>query len=107
MTILHPSRRPTARSRRAFTLTEMLVVIMIIALLSSMVLFAMASVQEQTREKRTRAQIARLHESKRIDLAKCVACGSCVEACPQDIPVPERMGRLAALAEELHNSADE
>lgn len=52
-------------------------------------------------------QIARLHESKRIDLAKCVACGECVEACPQDIPVPERIERLAALAEELHNSADQ
>jgi prepilin-type N-terminal cleavage/methylation domain-containing protein len=62
MTIPHPSRRRPARRRRAFTLTEMLVVIMIIALLSSMVLVAMASVQEQTREKRTRAQIARLHE---------------------------------------------
>lgn len=56
-----PHRRPHPRPR-AFTLTEMLVVIMIIAILSSMVLFALAGVQEQAREKRTRAQITRLNE---------------------------------------------
>jgi predicted aldo/keto reductase-like oxidoreductase len=46
-------------------------------------------------------QIARLHGSERRSPTKCVACGACVEACPQEIPVPERMERLAALAEEL------
>lgn len=52
----------TVAARAAFTLTELLVVIMVIALLASMVLFAMAGVQEQARRQRTRSQIARLHE---------------------------------------------
>ncbi len=51
-------------------------------------------------------QIARLHEHERISPTKCVACGTCVEACPQEIPVPERMERLAALAEELSRNQE-
>ena len=48
--------------RRGFTLVELLVSISIIVLLASMVLVTLAAVQEQAREDRTRAQIARLHE---------------------------------------------
>jgi len=51
-------------------------------------------------------QIARLHGRERHSPAKCVACEACVEACPQDIPVPERMERLAALIEELHQESE-
>ncbi len=51
-------------------------------------------------------QLARLHGNERLSPAKCVACEACVEACPQDIPVPERMERLAALIEELHQESE-
>jgi L-lactate utilization protein LutB len=51
-------------------------------------------------------QIARLHGNERRSPTKCVACGACVEACPQEIPVPERMERLAALAEELSQDSE-
>jgi prepilin-type N-terminal cleavage/methylation domain-containing protein len=52
------SRRPPLRT--AFTLVELLVVISIITLLASMVLVALAGVQETARADRTRAQIARI-----------------------------------------------
>jgi prepilin-type N-terminal cleavage/methylation domain-containing protein len=44
-----------------FTLIELLVVISVIALLTSIVLFAMAGAQEAARRDRTRGQIARIH----------------------------------------------
>ena len=52
-----------------FTLVELLVTISIMALLSSMVLVAMAGVQKTSRKHRTRAQITRLHTliSERMD----------------------------------------
>lgn len=62
MTTERGFHRGARNHRRAFTLTEMLVVIMVIAILASIVLFALAGVQEQSRVKRTRAQIARLNE---------------------------------------------
>ncbi|MCA9151400.1 MAG: prepilin-type N-terminal cleavage/methylation domain-containing protein [Planctomycetales bacterium] len=46
--------------RQAFTLVELLVVISIVTLLASMVLVALAGVQETARVDRTRAQIARI-----------------------------------------------
>ena len=46
-------------------------------------------------------QIAGLHGNEKHDPAKCTACGSCVEKCPQKLPIPERMAKLAALAKEL------
>lgn len=46
----------------AFTLVELLTVIAVIGVLASMVLFALFSVQETARGKRTRAQIAKIHE---------------------------------------------
>ena len=48
--------------RRAFTLTELMVSIVIIAILSSVTLYAMASVQTQAQVQRTKAQAAKLHE---------------------------------------------
>lgn len=48
--------------RRSFTLTELLVVIMVISILASSLLFAMYTAVEQAKESRTRSQIARLHE---------------------------------------------
>ncbi len=58
------SSQPSAPPRGGaggFTLVELLVVISIIALLASMVMFAMAGAQETARRDRTRAQIARVH----------------------------------------------
>ncbi len=49
------SRRP------AFTLVELLVTITILTLLASIVLFGMAGVQAQARDRRARAQILRVH----------------------------------------------
>ena len=48
--------------RHSFTLTELLVVIMVISILASSMLFAMYTAVEQAKESRTRAQIAKLHE---------------------------------------------
>jgi Tfp pilus assembly protein FimT len=48
--------------RHSFTLTELLVVIMVISILVSSMLFAMYTAVEQAKESRTRAQIAKLHE---------------------------------------------
>ena len=56
-------RRPTTnRDRRpsGFTLVELLVTISIITLLASMILVALAGVQETARADRTRAQVARI-----------------------------------------------
>jgi len=58
-----PARRTSddwSSARGGFTLVELLVSISIITLLASMVLVALAGVQETAREDRTRAQIARI-----------------------------------------------
>jgi len=55
-------RQPLRSSRSAFTLVELLTVIAVIGVLASMVLFALFSVQETARGKRTRAQITKIHE---------------------------------------------
>lgn len=47
---------------RGFTLTELLVVIMVISVLASSLLFAMYNAVQQAKEARTKAQIAKLHE---------------------------------------------
>ena len=49
-----------------------------------------------------RRQVAAMHNSERMDPTKCTACGTCVEKCPQTLPIPDYMERLAKLAEELH-----
>jgi len=49
------------RSRRGFTLIELLVVMMIIAILASMISFAMSRVQQTAREASTQALITKLH----------------------------------------------
>lgn len=51
-----------------------------------------------------RGQVAAMHNSERMDPAKCTACGTCVEKCPQSLPIPDYMERLAKLAEELHEA---
>ena len=33
--------------------------------------------------------------------ALCTECGACVDKCPQKLPIPEYMKRMATLAEEL------
>ena len=47
--------------RPAFTLVELLVTITILVLLASIVLFGMAGVQAQARDRRARAQVMRIH----------------------------------------------
>ncbi|MEX2357011.1 MAG: prepilin-type N-terminal cleavage/methylation domain-containing protein, partial [Pirellulaceae bacterium] len=53
-------RNPT--HKRAFTLVELLVVMAVLVLLSSLVLSALAGAAEQARENRTRSQIQKIHE---------------------------------------------
>jgi len=55
-------RRARGLRHNAFTMVELLTVIVVIGILSSMVLFALFSVQETARAKRTKAQIAKIHE---------------------------------------------
>ncbi|MCU0959415.1 MAG: type II secretion system GspH family protein, partial [Pirellulaceae bacterium] len=50
------------RPRPAFTLVELLVVITIITILASTAMFALYGVREDARERRARAQIAKLNE---------------------------------------------
>jgi len=54
-----PAKQQT-ECRQGFTLVELLIVMMIIGLLASMVLVALAGAQESARVARTRAQIARI-----------------------------------------------
>lgn len=53
---------PSARSARGFTLAELLIVIAIIGLLSSMALVTLYGVQQDTRERSTRATVTRINE---------------------------------------------
>jgi len=46
-------------------------------------------------------QIVALKGNEAQHPSKCVACDTCVEACPQNLPIPDRMERLVALIEEL------
>ena len=50
------------RNRRAFTLMELLVVIVIITVLATMVLFAVYGALESAKRARTQTQVMRLHE---------------------------------------------
>lgn len=50
-----------------------------------------------------REKVAAMYGAEGQNPARCVACGACVEKCPQKLPIPEYMERMAALAEELHN----
>jgi prepilin-type N-terminal cleavage/methylation domain-containing protein len=66
--MLHPYQNPTTSRRsaslrtvpRGFTLVELLVVIVIMSILSSMVLMAMANTQASARDARTRSTITKL-----------------------------------------------
>lgn len=61
---MNARRRMTTRQpfRGGFTLTELLVVIMVISILASSVMFAMYGAIQQAKESRTKAQITKLHE---------------------------------------------
>ena len=48
-----------------------------------------------------KGMLERVRGNERVDPHKCTACGACVEACPQDLPIPDRMARLAELIDAL------
>lgn len=58
----HRGRHSAAAARCGFTLTELLIVIMIIAILAAMSLAALSGAVEQAREARTRAIIAKIDQ---------------------------------------------
>jgi len=49
-------------------------------------------------------QIRGLAGNERANPAKCVACGACIEACPQDLDIPGRMERLTVVIAELNQA---
>jgi prepilin-type N-terminal cleavage/methylation domain-containing protein len=57
-----PSIQSTSRRRRAFTLVELLVVIMILGILTSIVSLALLDAMQEARISRTRAQIKKIDE---------------------------------------------
>lgn len=46
-------------------------------------------------------QLERLRAQKRLDAARCHACGKCTEKCPHQVPVAKRMKHLAQLLRSL------
>ena len=54
--------QPFRPHRTGFTLVELLMVIMLIGILTTFVLVALAGVTEKAKEDRTKAQIAKIHE---------------------------------------------
>ena len=59
---MRSTNHKTGRSRTAFSLVELLVVITILMLLMSIVLFGMAGVQNTAHDRRARAQVMRIHQ---------------------------------------------
>jgi len=56
------TRWPLRNPRRAVTLVELIVVVLVIALLASIVMYSLAGIQNNAIEARTRTQIAKLHD---------------------------------------------
>jgi prepilin-type N-terminal cleavage/methylation domain-containing protein len=61
---------PAARTRSGFTLVELLIVTMVIAILAMIVIGAYTSSMELGKEARTRAQIAKIHALIALDWEK-------------------------------------
>jgi predicted aldo/keto reductase-like oxidoreductase len=45
--------------------------------------------------------VAKMGTEGNPDPAKCLGCGTCVEKCPQNLPIPDYMGQMAELAGKL------
>ena len=67
---------------------EGLSVYQLMGLYQGIEIFEMESAREQLQASR---------DKKNMDASRCVTCEKCVEACPQDLPIPDRMERLAEL----------
>jgi len=48
--------------------------------------------------------VAKMGTEGNPDPSKCTGCGTCVEKCPQNLPIPDYMEQMAAMGERLRNA---
>lgn len=90
---------PQAMPRPGFTVMELLIVMAIIALISSAILFAMFGALEEAKAARTRTQIAKLHEiiSDRYDAFESRSLQFPAMASLSVLPDPREVARVRVL----------
>ncbi len=94
-------RRAAVAARGAFTLVELLVVIMIIGILASLTTFALMDAQQEARAARTRAQIEKIHEllMVRYEAYRTRPVQAAVNPARRAIPELAAVDRLNAMRE--------